>query len=217
MTPIDGSQRQLISDLASHGAAMLTNIVSAADDGVRLDPQGSAPPVSSSELPSTALQGGSQASPETVGMVMDYVSSSSNIYATHESETSQRTWPDGFSLDSKTRYSHQLVGLSSECDPFFLRQYLYNEHDTYPMYRLHFRKVVDDASMPLHEDNGPTGHPHRSSSAAPVQFVLADEDIWKDDVKAVEGLFPGNSTERSDLELLGKLVTPGLGSRLLKL
>jgi hypothetical protein len=46
---------------------------------------------------------------------------------------------------------------------------------------------------------------------------MADEEIWKDDVKAAEGLFSGNTTEKSDIELLGKLVPPDLGSRLLRL
>jgi hypothetical protein len=132
-------------------------------------------------------------------------------------DASRNTWSDEFSLDTRKSYSHQLVGLSSECDPFFLRHYVYNEHDTYPMYRLHFRKVVDDVAMPQWEDNGPKNGPRRPSGTAPVQFVLADEEIWKDDVKAAEGVLSGGSTEHSDMERLHTLVTPDLGLRLLRL
>ncbi|OIW31070.1 hypothetical protein CONLIGDRAFT_679807 [Coniochaeta ligniaria NRRL 30616] len=216
MTPNDGSQRLFISP-ASHDAAVLNNVGSSADNGVRLDSRGPAPTLSSSESPSTAQEGGSQASPQMADMTMENASDTSPRSTAGVREISRETYPDVFSLDSKTGYSHQLVGLSSECDPFFLRHYVYNEHDTYPMYRLDFRKVVDDATMPLHEDNGPTSGPPRPSGSAPVQFVLADEEIWKYDVEAAEGLFPGKSTESSDMELLSKLVTPDLGSRLLRL
>lgn len=216
LTPNDGSQSLFISP-AGHGAPMLNDVGSSADHGVRLDSRGLAPTISSSDSPSTALEGGSQASPQGAEMAMEIVSNTSPRSSAGGREVSRETWPDDFSLDSRTGYSHQLVGLSSECDPFFLRHYVYNEHDTYPMYRLHFRKVVDDAMMPQHEDNGPTSGPPRPSGSAPVQFVLADAEIWKDDVKAAEGLFSGKSTERSDMELLNRLVTPDLGSRLLRL
>ncbi|KAB5562894.1 fungal-specific transcription factor domain protein, partial [Coniochaeta sp. 2T2.1] len=219
LTPTDGSNHRLFMSPSSHGGAfMLNNIGSAADNGGRLESR-SAPvaAVSSTGSPSTAPEGGSQASPQTADLAIGNVSSTSPHSNGFRRESFQTSWPDDFSLDSKRGYSHQLVGLSSECDPFFLRHYVYNEVDTYPMYRLHFRKTVDDATYPLHEDNGPRGPPHRPSAAAPVQFVLADEEIWKDDVKAAEGLFPGGSTEKSDMELLYKLVTPDLGSRLLRL
>lgn len=156
-------------------------------------------------------------SPQIADQATENIAITSPWQTTGEPENSCETWSKDFSLDSRTGYSHQLVGLSSECDPFFLRHYVYNEHDTYPMYRLHFRKVVDDAAMPQYEDHGPRSRSHRPSGPAPVQFVLADEEIWKDDVKAAEGLLLGNSTEGSDSELLSKLVTPDLGSRLLRL
>lgn len=199
-----------------HGPAMLSNVGSSAHNGVHLDPAGLAPTLGSSESPSPA-RGASQVSPHIADQAMENVANTSPWSAVGEPESSRETWSKEFSLDSRTGYSHQLVGLSSECDPFFLRHYVYNEHDTYPMYRLHFRKVVDDAAMPQYEDLGPRSGPRRPSGPAPVQFVLADEEIWKDDVKAAEGLFLGNSTESSDGELLSKLVTPDLGSRLLRL
>ena len=197
---------------------MLVNIGSAADNGVPLGPQRPVHSASSLDSPSTALEGGSQASPQAADMTTENASNPSvRPTADGRGTVSEETWQDEFSLDTKKGYSHQLVGLSSECDPFFLRHYVYNGHDTYPMYRLHFRKVVDDAAMPQWEDNGPSTGPRRPSGAAPIQFVLADEEIWKDDVKSAEALFPGGSTESSDMELLCKLVTPDLGSRLLRL
>lgn len=215
MIPEDDSHRLFMTS-TRHGPAMLSNVGSSAHNGVHLDPAGLAPTLGSSESPSPA-RGASQVSPHIADQAMENVANTSPWSAVGEPESSRETWSKEFSLDSRTGYSHQLVGLSSECDPFFLRHYVYNEHDTYPMYRLHFRKVVDDAAMPQYEDLGPRSGPRRPSGPAPVQFVLADEEIWKDDVKAAEGLFLGNSTESSDGELLSKLVTPDLGSRLLRL
>lgn len=84
------------------------------------------------------------------------------------------------------------------------------------MFRLHFRKVVDDALVP-----GPTESPENlrpmPSSPMPVQFVIADEAIWANDVHSVEGIFNGSSTEESDTVLLKKIVPPELAVRLLKL
>ncbi|CAK7238435.1 hypothetical protein SEUCBS140593_010685 [Sporothrix eucalyptigena] len=134
------------------------------------------------------------------------------------------TWPQEFSLESRPGHSHQLLGLSGESDPYFLRHYAYNEYDTYLMFRLHFRKVVDDALVPSPPPTMlPTGSPSGNnarplpSSAMPVQFVIADEAIWRDDVHAVESLVLGNSTEETDTLLMAKLVSPELAVRLLKL
>jgi hypothetical protein len=129
-------------------------------------------------------------------------------------------WPSDFSVDAAQKgHSNMLVGLSSEFDPFFLRHYLYNVHDTYRMFRLHIRKVVDDEAMLRldHSDSGIGSPPPRPLGPAPVQFVVVDEEIWKDEVKSAEALFATPSTERSDAELLNKLVPTDLGARLIKL
>lgn len=128
-------------------------------------------------------------------------------------------WPNEFSLDSIDGLSSLLIGLSSESDPFLLRHYLYNVHDTYRMFRLHFRKVVDDAEVPADsyrnavDQNGPP----IPRGPMPVQFAMTDEEIFTDDIKAAEKLFATYGTEKEDLELLNKLVPPELESRLLKL
>lgn len=122
-----------------------------------------------------------------------------------------------FSLYSRKGYSSQLIGLSSESDPFLIRHYYHNEHDTYTMYRLHFRKVVDDVSLPQYQNGIMADQNHMPLGPTPIQFVMADEEIWADDVKATEAMLSGNHTEEGDMELLGKLVPPDLEARLLRL
>ncbi|CAK7221019.1 hypothetical protein SBRCBS47491_004384 [Sporothrix bragantina] len=133
--------------------------------------------------------------------------------------TSSSTWPQEFSLESHQGHSHQLLGLSGESDPYFLRHYVYNKHDTYRMFRLHFRKVVDDALVPgpAPPAENPENLRPMPSSPMPVQFVIADEAIWANDVHSIEGIFNGSSTEDTDTALLKKLVPPELAVRLLKL
>lgn len=129
-------------------------------------------------------------------------------------------WPPDLSLDAAQKgYSNMLVGLSSEFDPFFLRHYLYDVHDTYRMFRLHIRKVVDDEAMPRRDYATTTvdGPQPCSSGPAPVQFVIIDEEIWKDEVKSAENIFAEASSHQSDAQLLNKLVPTDLGARLLKL
>ena len=124
-------------------------------------------------------------------------------------------WSSDFSLDERPGYSSQLIGLSSETDPFLLRHYQYDTRDTFRMFALDFRKVIDDVNMP-----GPTASSQSSqipASDIPVQFVMTDEEICKDDVKIIDQDFAGSNTEAEDHALLYKIVPIDLGSRLLKL
>jgi hypothetical protein len=126
-------------------------------------------------------------------------------------------WPFEFSLDTRRGYSNQLIGLTCESDPYLLRNYYYNKHDTYPMFRLDFRKMKDDASVQPFLKTSAYGNSSLPADSPPVQFVMTHEDIWKDSQKFVEAIQSGGSTEESDLELLKKIVPADLGPRLLKL
>uniref|UniRef100_A0A093UYT5 Transcriptional activator protein DAL81 n=1 Tax=Talaromyces marneffei PM1 TaxID=1077442 RepID=A0A093UYT5_TALMA len=126
-------------------------------------------------------------------------------------------WPSEFSLDTRRGYSNQLIGLSCESDPYLLRNYYYNKYDTYPMYRLDFRKMKDDASVQPFLETSAYGNSRLPADSPPVQFVMTHEDIWKDSQKFIEAIQSGGSTEESDLELLKKIVPADLGPRLLKL
>ncbi len=129
---------------------------------------------------------------------------------------SKADWPLEYSLDSRKGYSNQLIGLSCESDPFLLRHYYYNAYDTYPMFRLDFRKVKDEENTQKVPKNPSDELSHPPTGYPPIQFVMTNEDIWKDSLTAAEGILSG-STEKDDLELLKKLVPPDLGSQLLKL
>ncbi|SPN97349.1 uncharacterized protein DNG_00863 [Cephalotrichum gorgonifer] len=127
-------------------------------------------------------------------------------------------WPAEFSLEFRQGYSNQLVGLSCESDPFLLRHYRFNAQGTYHMLRLDFRKVVDDVKS--QDPSGPTAPTSQSNSSTdndPIQFMMCDETIWADDIKATERLLSGDGTEAADMALLNKVVNPDLGARLLKL
>lgn len=122
--------------------------------------------------------------------------------------------PTAYSLDSRKGYSSQLIGLSSECDPYLLRHYKYDGNDNYTMFRLDWRRVMDDG----HARSSDT-EPKRltPSGYAPVQFIMSDEVIWKRDSEAVNEILCGTRSEFQDFELLGKLVPADLGSRLINL
>lgn len=120
-----------------------------------------------------------------------------------------------FSLDDRPGYSSQLIGLSSETDPFLLRHYQYDMRDTFRMFGLDFRKVTDDMNM-----RRPAGLSQSSqipASDIPVQFVMTNEEICDEDVKIIDKDFSGSNTEATDHALLYKIVPIDLGSRLLKL
>ncbi|KAI1623132.1 fungal-specific transcription factor domain-containing protein [Exophiala viscosa] len=124
-------------------------------------------------------------------------------------------WSDEYSLDERPGYSFQLIGMSGETDPFLLRHYQYDTRDTFRMFGLDFRKVVDDMNMP-----GPAVSSQTSQIPAgdiPIQFVMTNEEICEEDVKIIDKDFSGFGTEAEDHDLLYKLVPVDLGSRLLKL
>ena len=180
-------------------------------------------PVLSSESPSTAPDTDSQRSPQVIDTGVQRGRNGSGQYSdagafnTDLGRNGVQSWPDEFSLYSRKGYSSQLIGLSSESDPFLIRHYYHNEYDTYTMYRLHFRKVVDDATLPRHDNGAPSEQSHMPRGPIPIQFVMANEEIWSVDMKATEAMFSGNGTEKSDMELLSSLIPPDLEARLLRL
>lgn len=126
-------------------------------------------------------------------------------------------WSNEFSLDTREGYSNQLIGLSCESDPYLLRNYSYNKYDTYPMFRLDFRKMKDDASVQPFLPISSNGSSCLPVDCPPVPFVMTHENIWSDSQKFVQAIQSGGNTEESDLELLMKIVPADLGPRLLKL
>ncbi|KEY71702.1 hypothetical protein S7711_02931 [Stachybotrys chartarum IBT 7711] len=133
------------------------------------------------------------------------------------SVSQSQDWSGNFSLDSKEGCSNVFVGLSSEFDPSLLRHYFYNMYDIYPMFRLHVRKLVDDEKMPAHDRGTVAGHPPMPTAPLPVQFLLVDDNVWKEEEKATERLFSSNATEADDAVQLNQLVPADHGARLVKL
>ena len=85
------------------------------------------------------------------------------------------------------------------------------------MFRLHYRKTVEDAGTQPYDHDAMNGQPRVPTGDFPIQFVMNDEDLWKEDAEATEGILSGNSTEKDDLEYVNRLVPIHLGSRLVKL
>ena len=126
------------------------------------------------------------------------------------------TWPAEFSLEARKGYSNHLIGLSCESDPFLLRHYKYNAYDNYQMFRLDFRRITNDAETTANaETAGYESQPPTKS--APLQFMMSDEAIWQEDLKASERYLSGDGTEASDRALLSKIVSRELGRNLVKL
>jgi hypothetical protein len=123
-------------------------------------------------------------------------------------------WPANYTLESKNGYSYQAIGLSCETDPYVLRYYNYDMNDAYRMFRLDFRKMVDDSHFQRSTSMNRSRLP---VDPVPVQFMMVDEEIWKDGLHAAEQLFKGPSSSAGDSELLDRLVSPDLGIKLLKL
>lgn len=144
-------------------------------------------------------------------------SNAANAMDVERDDSSASDWPAEFSLDWREGFSHQLIGLSSELDPYLLRHYKYDATDTYSGYRLHYRKAMEDARSRPYDHNPPTGQPRLPAGDFPVQFVLNDGDIWKEDVEAMERILAGGSVERDDLEYVNRLVPVDIGSRLVTL
>ncbi|KAH8168720.1 fungal specific transcription factor domain-containing protein [Sarocladium implicatum] len=137
-------------------------------------------------------------------------------YVGLESSPQTTTWPPEFSLEDRKGYSNHLIGLSCESDPFLLRHYKYNSYDNYRMFRLDFRKISNEAqSWPNLDMTGNQGHAPKAN--VPLQFMMSDETIWQDDLKASERCLSGDGTEDSDRALLSKIVNPELGRNLVSL
>ena len=124
-------------------------------------------------------------------------------------------WSMDYSLDGRPGYSSQLIGLSSETDPFLLRHYQYDTRDTFQMKGLDFRKITDDMNM--HASTDTAQSPNIPACKIPVQFVMTNEEIGEEDVKIIDKDFSGSNTEAEDHALLYQLVPIDFGSRLLKL
>ena len=124
-------------------------------------------------------------------------------------------WSNDFSLDERPGYSSQLIGLSSDIDPFLLRHYQYDARDTFRMFGLDFRKVIDDINM--QEPAASSQSSQIPASDIPVQFAMTNEEICEEDVKIIDKDFSGSNTEAEDHALLYKIVPIDFGSRLLRL
>ncbi|KAJ5586924.1 uncharacterized protein N7459_002689 [Penicillium hispanicum] len=132
--------------------------------------------------------------------------------AGHQSQVTE--WPDHFSLDKRVDYSHQVIGLSSESDPYLLQHYVYNSRDTYPMFRVDFRKVRDNDPIGPHDNETSMSLP-RGSEGTPIQFMMTHEEICQEALQANERMFSGGTSKLDDMDLLHRLVPPDLGKRLL--
>lgn len=124
-------------------------------------------------------------------------------------------WSMDYSLDGRPGYSSQLIGLSSETDPFLLRHYQYDTRDTFQMKALDFRKITDDINMKASTNTAQSSK--IPACEIPVQFVMTNEEICEEDVKIIDQDFSGANTEAEDHALLYQLVPIDFGSRLLKL
>lgn len=115
-------------------------------------------------------------------------------------QSSTQDWPSEYALDGRSEVSNYMIGLSCESDPFLLDQYRYDAHDNYHMHRLNFRKISD------------------GQSARPLQFILGDEAIWQNDVRAtMRQLSGGDGSESADATLLDGIVSPSQAIRLVNL
>lgn len=185
--------------------------------------EGTAPTTVSSESPSSIAGLYAQRSARFIGAttpdaVSGDVPHDNGMSVNVEEARRTSDWPLDFSLESKKGYSNNLIGLSCESDPFLLRQYRYNSQDNYHMFRLDFRKITD-GSMSQPTGCATTGNAYQPElSRVPLQFMMSDESIWQDDIKATEKhLSGGDGSEVADMALLNKIVSPDLGLRLIKL
>ncbi|TQV98987.1 fungal specific transcription factor domain-containing protein [Cordyceps javanica] len=134
----------------------------------------------------------------------------------HTYNSQSSSWPAEFSLEAKKGYSNHLISLSCESDPFLLKHYRYDTHDNYHMFRLDFRRVGSDTQTSSRREMPGSGS-QTSTANVPMQFMMSDEAIWKEDLKATERYMSGGGTEASDQVLLNKIVEPELGKNLVKL
>jgi hypothetical protein len=173
--------------------------------------------VSPSHIHGLVEQSNNELMPATPANEQDLDHFIQTLWASRQESIQAFDWPVEFSLDSRKGYSNQLLGLSGESDPYLLRYYQYDWHDTYPMFRLDFRNIMGDEKLQSRAAAPSIGGPPLPVGYMPVQFVMMDEDICQDDLKSAEATFSGGVTEADDRELLKKLVPVDLGTRLLNL
>lgn len=123
------------------------------------------------------------------------------------------TWTEDYSLDKRKEYSHQIIGLSSESDPYLLQHYDYDCRGTYPMFRLDFRSMLDSEPE---EPREYTSNGLPSPDRVPVHFMMTNEEIWQEAVETKERM-SGDKSSQDDLKLLNSLVPIDLGKRLIKM
>lgn len=187
-------------------------------EAVRPASQGTAPTSMSSESPSDAIGLANQMNMQSSHFDDGFArrTSMTRLGTDHAHLAHASSWPVEFSLEARKGYSNHLIGLSCESDPFLLRHYKYNAYDNYQMFRLDFRRVVNDAQSSTSFDiAGSEGQPFTPN--IPLQFMMSDEAIWKEDLKATERYLSSGGTEAADLTLLNKIVDPELGRSLVKL
>lgn len=123
-----------------------------------------------------------------------------------------------FSLNSRSNYSAQWVGLSSESDPYLLQHYSYDDRDIYPMFRLDFRKIVDEeAHSAALSDQRPWPENDKAYTEMPINFMMTHEEILQDTFSSQEKILSSGNTEANDVALLDKTVPFELGKRLLEM
>jgi hypothetical protein len=126
--------------------------------------------------------------------------------------------PSEYSLNERPGYSSQLIGLSNESDPFLLRHYLYDVRDNFPMFKLDFRKVVDDATVQNHAMHAASLETLKiPANELPVQFVMTNEQIGEDQTPPIDPDISDGMSESDDRVRLAEIVLNEWGSRLLKL
>ncbi|EPE10945.1 fungal specific transcription factor domain protein [Ophiostoma piceae UAMH 11346] len=145
---------------------------------------GSTSPPSGVESVSPNVRSGSAAEAVNMQNTRSVIPSSAN-------NDNSSGWPPAFSLEMRKGYSNHLIGLSCESDPYLLRFYEYDAHDTYPMFRLDYRRIQDEANEASQSQSQSFQRP--PSGDMPIQFALTDEQVLQDGVKEVENLYAGKS------------------------
>lgn len=86
------------------------------------------------------------------------------------------------------------------------------------MFKLDYRKVTDDVNLQPHiEANPACGNPRIPASEIPIQFMMINESICEDNVRAAEKDFLLENSETRDREMLKSIIPDDLGWRLSKL
>ncbi|KAH8703573.1 fungal-specific transcription factor domain-containing protein [Talaromyces proteolyticus] len=125
-------------------------------------------------------------------------------------------WPEEFSLETRPGYSSQLIGLSSETDPFLLRNFHYDAFDNYTMRRLIYRKMTGD--MDLHKGRTcALTTTTLQGDTAPINFQVFNESICEENIRSIDQDFFVHNSEDDDWDLLKKIIPKDLGTRLVNL